>query len=148
MKICFYSPNNKDLSPVEKYLASKLGENINYPSAEEAQNELNNIIAKWNYTAENNGLPDGHIIKKLSGYDFIEIRVKKSKILIRFPFYRDCQNDRIVILNGFEKRDGYKSRGKTERQAIKKLNEAQEYYNDYHQYKNHYINIPNTFTLL
>jgi hypothetical protein len=105
------------------------------------------IVAKWNHAIETNGVPDGHIIKKLSGYDFIEIRVKRSVILIRFPFYRDCQSGRIVLLNGFEKKDGYKSGGKTDREIARKLDEAQKYYDNYQKNNNHYVEIPDIFNL-
>jgi hypothetical protein len=145
MIICFYYLEYSNFSPVQDYLELKLGKNINYPNKEEAQNELANIVSKWRYAIEINGAPDGHIVKKLSHYDFIEIRIKKSKILIRFPFYRDCRNGRLVLLNGFEKRDGYKEGGKTDRYVIKKLNESQVYYNDYHQNNSHYIEVPNIF---
>jgi len=146
MKICFYNLGSGYSSPVQDYLEKKLGKNIDYPNKDEAQNELSNIVAKWNYAIEINGIPDGHIIIKLSGYDFIEIRVKKSKILIRFPFFRDCRNERIVLLNGFEKKDGYKQGGKIDRYAERKLSEAQSYYEDYCLHNDHFIKIPDIYT--
>ncbi|MFH0891634.1 MAG: hypothetical protein V1867_02535 [Candidatus Falkowbacteria bacterium] len=83
--------------------------------------------------------------KKVSGYDFIEIRIKNSRLLIRFPYYRDCNNDRLVLLNGFEKDESYKSRGKTDRFVDRKFKEAQRFYEQYNKNNELYKEMPDVF---
>jgi len=108
MLICFYCVSQDVSSPVEEYFNEKFKNGIN-------NNELINIVSKWIYVAENNGLPDGQYAKKKAKYDFVEIHIKRSQLLIRFPYYRDCQNSRLVLLLGYEKKDGYKGGDKTDR---------------------------------
>jgi len=136
MKPCFYCSDGKE-SPIEKYFYDKYGTDLDLPDLDFVIDEIANIFAKWKYVAENNGGSDGHYAKKMHGYDFIEIRVKRSNTLIRFPYYRDCNNSRLVLLLGFDKKDGYKSKDKTDKYVKKKMDEAQLYYNQL------YKNLPN-----
>src|SRR5680860_338662 len=95
--------------------------------------ELVKISAGWKYAIENHGLPGGMFIEKFKKYDFLCVRLIREKILIRFPYYRDVTNGRIVLLSGFIKIDGYKKGGKMDREFQRNLKEAQKYYNEYNK---------------
>ena len=144
MKICFYCGSGT-VSPVEQYIYDKFGENLNRPNTEAVITEITHIISKWKHVADNNGIPDNQYAKKMSGFDFIEIRVKRSKTLIRFPYFRDATNDRLVLLLGFEKKEGYKKKDKTDRHVNKKLEEAQVYYGKYNKNKRLYKEMTDIF---
>jgi hypothetical protein len=145
MRICFYIRPEQKISFVEEYFYDKYGNDILLLKKEEIINEIVNITSKWIYVAEINGIPDGQYAHKMSNYDFIEIRIKKSSLLIRFPYYRDCQNERLVLLLGYDKKDGYKKGSKTEKYVKRKSDEAQKLYDDYHANKNYYKECPKEF---
>ena len=144
MKICYFCLDEQEI-PTKKYFYNKYGKNLDRPDKETVLLELANIFSKWKHVADNDGRTDGQYAKKMSGYDFIEIRIKRSNVLIRFPYYRDCTNDRLVLLIGFEKKDGYKFGDKTDRYAKRKLKEAQGYYEKYKDNNRLYINMPSVF---
>jgi len=126
LKIVFFCKDKIDLPPTEEFLISRYGENLNV-----LPKEIIKISAAWGIALERQGLPDGFHIEKLRGYDALCIRLKFSKILIRFPFYRDITHHRLVLLLGFTKLDGYKTGSKTDHKADQKLVEAQGYYELY-----------------
>jgi len=133
MEIVFFCKDDKSC-PTEQFLISRYGSNLN-----SFTEEIVKIGAAWFFALEKKGICDGgNYIEKLSGYDALCIRAKRSKILIRFPFYRDENNGRLVLLLGFFKIDGYKPRGKTDRDVKRKLEEAQEYYDEYNKNNNKY----------
>lgn len=127
MKIVFFCKDKKSLPPVEEFLVSRYGKNLNlFPK------EMIKIRAALGYAIEKNGICDGGLfIEKYRGYDALCIRTKLSRVLIRFPFYRDVTNYRLVLLLGFIKIDGYKPGGKIDREADRQMDKAQEYYEEY-----------------
>ena len=148
MDICLYCVDQNSDSPVEKYLTDKFGVNYSIPSRDEVIPLLTEILSKWIHVAEENGFPDGHLARKMRDYDFIEIRVKDSRTLIRFPYYRDLVNNRMVILSGYEKESSFKKKGKEARRVEVLNQEAQKYYENYHKDKNKYKDFPiNSFNL-
>ncbi|MCK5415872.1 hypothetical protein KAI92_00415 [Candidatus Parcubacteria bacterium] len=50
---------------------------------------------------------------------------------MRFPYFLDSINKKIIILTGYAKPDIYKSTGKIANLIKKKKNTAQSYYDDY-----------------
>jgi hypothetical protein len=81
------------------------------------------------FVLQNNGMPAPPLIKKLSGYDYFEIRSKKNQnILIRLFYFR--HRDKIVLLNALEKPENYT--GEREDRKIKKeLDITQTYLNKF-----------------
>jgi len=144
MKICFFNISGP-VSPVEEYFYKKFGDGLDEPDKESAETEIANIFAKWKHVADNDGKTDGQYAKKMSGYDFIEIRIKRGKTLIRFPYYRDATHGRLVLLNGFEKIDGYKTGGAMDRFIERKFKEAQKYYEQYNRNNELYKEMPDIF---
>lgn len=135
MQIVFFC--NKEGSPLEDFFCSRYGKNFNldYPNLKK---ELPRIGSAWRYALEKEGIADGtnlHL-EKMRGFDYLCIRIKQSKTLIRFPYYRDKTNERLVLLSGFVKVDGYTPNGKVDRFTKRELAQAQRNYVEYNKNNN------------
>lgn len=139
--MAFFCRDMSLLSPTQQFLMSRYGKYLN-PQSTDLSAELVRIGAAWRYALEKRGISDGtsNYLEKFKGYDSLCIRIKNSKTLIRFPYYRDPGNDRLVLLLGFAKTDNYKPGGKVDRDAKRKLDEAQIYYDEYNLNNNKFIN--------
>ncbi|MGE5426056.1 MAG: hypothetical protein ACM3PZ_03210 [Bacillota bacterium] len=112
---------------MQQFLISRYGKDLDLRLAERQK-----VFSALLFALSRRGMPGGQYIKKLSKpYDAIEVRVKRSSDLIRLPFYTDITNERLVILNGFHKTDGFKEHGAEDRESERKLAEAQAYYEEY-----------------
>ena len=140
MNIAFFCRNDGVQSPTEQFLELRYGKYLN-PQSTDLSAEIIGIGSAWRYALEKKGISDGasNYLEKFKGYDALCIRIKQSRILIRFPYYRDQRNDRIVLLLGFAKIDDYKPRGKIDREVTRKLDEAQIYYDEYNLDNNKFI---------
>ncbi|MDX9778989.1 MAG: hypothetical protein RBT30_02020 [Patescibacteria group bacterium] len=137
MKLAFFC-RDKDYesAPVLQFLLSRYGKNLDLRLA-----ERNKVFIAFKFALSRRGEPGGQYLKKLRAYDAIEIRIKRSMDLIRFPYFTDISNNRLVLLLGFHKRDGYKEGGSVDRETKRKLDEAQLYYEEYKEdNKKYYIN--------
>jgi len=127
MVLAFFGRDDGRPSPTTQFLISKYGNGL-----DDNPKEISKIFQAWKFVLLRNGVCDGsNYLKKLSGYDAIEIRVKNSRTLIRFPFFLDNINDRIVLLLGFAKPEQYSKGGKIDREVTRKLDESQLYYDEY-----------------
>ena len=115
---------------------------------EKNMKDLANILSTWKHVKENGGKTDNWRSKKAHGFDFIEIRIKHSRLLLRFPYYLDSVNDRMVILLGYDKPDDYKPRGKIAKRVKRLQEQAQENYDNYHKDRNKMIELPKKFNNL
>jgi len=140
MNITFFCRDGGTQSPTEQFLETRYGKYLN-PQSADLSAELIGIGSVWRYALEKKGISDGtsNYLEKFKGYDALCIRIKQSRILIRFPYYRDLRNDRIVLLLGFAKIDGYKHGDKVDREVSRKLDEAQTYYDEYNSDNNKFI---------
>lgn len=131
----FCRDQDRESSPVQQFLSSRYGKDLDLRLA-----ERDKVFIAFNFALSRRGEPGGQYLKKLKGYDAIEIRVKRSMDLIRFPYFTDILNNRLVLLLGFHKRDGYKEGGKVDREVKRKLDEAQLCYKEYQEdNKKYYI---------
>jgi hypothetical protein len=133
----FCRDQDYESSPVRQFLLSRYGKDLDLRPSEREK-----VFSAFLFVLSRRGIPGGQYLKKLGkGYDAIEIRVKRSMNLVRFPYFTDISNDRIVLLLGFYKRDGYKKGGKVDREVKRKLDEAQTYYEEYkNNNRKYYIN--------
>ena len=140
MNIAFFCRDDGIQSPTEQFLTTRYGKYLN-PQSADLSSELIGIGSVWRYGLEKKGVSDGasNYLEKFKGYDALCLRIKQSRILIRFPYYRDQTNDRIVLLLGFAKIDDYKHGGKIDREVTRKLDEAQIYYDEYNLNNNKFI---------
>ena len=123
----FCRDQDHESSPVKQFLLSRYGRDLGLRLAEKQK-----VFSAFSFALSRRGQPGGQYLKKLGrGYDAIEIRVKRGLDLIRFPYFTDILNNRLVLLSGFYKRDGYKEGGKIDRETRRKLDEAQLYYEKY-----------------
>lgn len=137
MKIGLYCIDDKENSPFENYISKRIGKSLNIPNKKYAESFWMEVVTKCLHVAENNGITNDQYTKKLREYDCIEIRIKHSPYLVRIPFCIDSENNRIVLLSGFDKPDrGYKKKGKVARKVEKEYKTAQGYYDDYIKNKN------------
>lgn len=124
---CFCRDKDYKSAPVQQFLLSRYGKDLDLHPA-----EIQRVFSAFQFALSRRGKPGGSYLKKLSKpYDAIEVRVKFSKDLIRIPYYTDILNERIVLLNGFHKREGYQAGGKIDREVKRKLDEAQINYEEY-----------------
>jgi hypothetical protein len=141
MQILLYcpSPQAKDtIVPVLEFFASRY-RSMNHSQTVE---DLSGILSKWKHVKDNNGQADGWYAKKQHDLDYIEIHVKKSNVLLRFPYYLDSINNKMIILIGYDKIDGHKSGGKEDRKVKKNRLLAQSYYDDYHKDHSKEVELP------
>ncbi len=145
MNIFLYCSNPKNPSeiPVWEYFIERYGEDLDIKS-EKTRNDLAGILSKWKYVKDNNGRPDEHYARKQSGFDFIEIHIKKSKVLIRFPYCINSAENKMIILMGYEKPEIYKTKGKIANEVKKKKVLGQKYYEDYQNDKRKAIKLDET----
>ena len=144
MEIVLYCPDtrNPDEIPVLNFFIDRYDDNFD---TEENMNDLANILSTWKHVKDNGGKTDNWRSKKAHGFDFIEIRIKQSRLLLRFPYYLDSINNRMVVLLGYNKPDDYKPRGKIAKRIKRKQEQAQEYYRDHHKDRNKMIELPKKF---
>lgn len=130
MEVIYYKDKSLNCCPVEKYLKQYIK---NSRDNTKERNRKDKILAEINgriqYVLQNNGIPVPPLSKKLSGYDYFEIRSKKNQnTLIRVFYFR--HEDKIVLLNVLEKPDNYG--GERENRKIEKeLKITQGYLNNF-----------------
>lgn len=138
MDVVYYFDKVSGFSPVKKYFEQYIITGKN--SAKKRDYNLNiivSIIAKINHIRkECDGKPVPPIAYPLKGYKFFEIKQRKNEnILIRILYF--CHDNRMVLLNAFEKPEHYKTE-KEKRKIKKYLNETDEYYNNFILNPNNY----------
>lgn len=127
MEIAFFCENTNLTPPVEQFLIDRYGKNLDLLPEERVK-----IASLWKMGLEQKGIcTNGVLIKKYRGYDALCLKTQSGKILIRFPFYRDVTNNRLVLLLGFIKIHPYNKDGKESREETRQLDKAQNYYNQY-----------------
>jgi len=95
-----------------------------------------NIRRKIIFTMQVEGQPIADFLKKLSGYDFFEIRQRKSRnIVIRVCYFR--YENMIVLLNVFEKPAIYSGKQKN-KEVERNLKVTDKYYNKFLKNPNSY----------
>jgi hypothetical protein len=130
MEPVYYRDASLGCCPVKKYLKRYIKNDADKPKE---RNRKYKVLAELNmriqYVLQNNGITAPPLIKKLSGYDYFEIRSKKNhNILIRVFWFR--HGDMIVLLNALEKPENYT--GERENMRIKKeLDVTQTYLNKF-----------------
>lgn len=130
MEPVYYRDTSSGCCPVKKYLKQYIKNDTDKPKE---KNRKDKVLAELNiriqFVLQNNGMPAPPLIKKLSGYDYFEIRSKKNQnILIRIFYFR--HRDKIVLLNALEKPENYT--GEREDRKIKKeLDITQTYLNKF-----------------
>lgn len=109
MKIVYYYDVDLRYCPVKKYLEKYLPyKGDKTLTINRKEKILIAIRKKIKFVSQNKGLPVGAIAKSLHGYSFFEIKNRKDKnIVIRILYFR--YQDKIILLNAFEKSDNYKT---------------------------------------
>lgn len=138
MEIVYYW--NKELKncPVKKYFERYLTlKKDNSKKREKKINILANIDQKLNNIRQNGGQAVPPISKPLKNYNFFEVKQSKdNNILIRILYF--CYNqEKIVLLNAFEKPRNYKSR-KEKKKVKKQYNITERYLNNFKQNPQNY----------
>jgi len=137
MEAVYYRDASLGCCPVKKYLKQYIKNKGDKPKEKNRKDKvLATLDVRIQYVLQNNGIPYPPLIKKLSGYDYFEIRSKKNQnILIRIFYFR--YEDKIVLLNALEKPENYT--GEREGRKIKKeLDITQIYLNKFKNNPNLY----------
>ncbi len=131
MEVVYYKDKSLNCCPVEKYFKQYVK---NSRDNTKGKNRKDKILAEINgriqIVLQNNGVPPpSQMFRKLSGYDYFEIKARKNQnILIRVFYF--CHGDKIVLLNALEKPADYKD-GIENRKIEKKLKITQDYLNNF-----------------
>jgi len=130
MEVVYYKDKASNCCPLKKYLDQYIKNDTEKPKERNRKDKiLAEISGKIQYVLQNNGNPIPPLIKKLSGYDYFEIRSKKNQnILIRVFYFR--HEDKIVLLNALEKPDNY-SGEREDRKIEQELEITQGYLNKF-----------------
>lgn len=123
MEVIYYFDNNLNLCPVKKYLE------LTDVKIDRKLRILAELDQRIEYVKQNEGRPAPPISFPLHNYSFFEIKTRKDKnIVIRVLYFR--YEDKIVLLNAFEKPDNYNT--DRERKIIEKYyNLTNNYYNKF-----------------
>ena len=133
MKIIYYYNLSLQIFPAKQFL---LKYNLKSNDTEKQKNHKVKTLAFIDQTiqfiAENNAKPVLPIAKTIKGHKFHEIRVKDGGNLIRI-FYFCYHQEKLVLLNAFEKPDLYEKglKKKIDKKIIKILEQTKEYYQDF-----------------
>ena len=133
MKITYYYNLNLQISPVKQFLFKY---NLKSNDTEKRKNHKIKMLAfidqAIQFISENKAKPIPPIAKTIRGYKFHEIRVKDGSNLIRI-FYFCYHQEKLVLLNAFEKPDLYEKglKKKIDKKIIKILEQTKEYYQDF-----------------
>ena len=133
MKITYYYNLNLQISPVNQFLFKY---NLKSNDTEKQKNHKIKILAfidqAIQFISENKAKPIPPIAKTIKSYKFHEIRVKDGGSLIRI-FYFCYHQERLVLLNAFEKPDLYEKglKKKIDKKIIKILKQTEKYYQDF-----------------
>ena len=123
MKITYYYNLNLQISPVKQFLFKY---NLKLNDTEKRKNHKIKTLAfidqAIQFISENKAKPIPPIAKTIRGYKFHEIRVKDGSNLIRI-FYFCYHQEKLVLLNAFEKPDLYEKglKKKIDKKIIKIL---------------------------
>ncbi len=130
MEVVYYKDEALKCCPVRKYLDQyKQNDNDKPKERNRKYKVLAEINGKIQHVLQNNGNPVPPLIKKLSGYDYFEIRSKKNQdVLIRVFYFR--HEEKIVLLNALEKPDNY-SGDREDRKIERELKVTQDYLNKF-----------------
>lgn len=133
MKIVYYFNQKLQKAPVKVFLLKyELKDGDSKKQVERKIKMLAFIDETIQFIAVNNGKPVPPIAKPLKGYKFHEMRIKDRNSLIRILYF--CYNqDKLVLLNTFEKPDSYEKglKKKVDREIYKILNQTKNYYQDF-----------------
>ena len=133
MKITYYYNLNLRISPVKQFLFKY---NLKSSDTEKRKNHKIKTLAfidqAIQFISENKAKPIPPIAKTIRGYKFHEIRVKDGSSLIRI-FYFCYHQEKLVLLNAFEKPDLYEKglEKKIDKKIVKILEQTKEYYQDF-----------------
>jgi len=133
MKVIYYHNLNLGVSPVKQFLFKY---DLRSGDTEKQRNHKIKTLAfidqAIQFIAENRAKPIPPIAKTIRGYKFHEIRVKDGGSLIRI-FYFCYHQEKLVLLNAFEKPDLYEKglKKKIDKKIIKILEQTKEYYQDF-----------------
>jgi len=120
LKIIYYVDSASGKSPIR--------EDINNIKKDSVRAKVRASIM---YVAENDGKAASIITKNIRGYHFSEVKVKFSKDLYRILYFV-WQNDKMVLLHMFVKKENQKT-------PEKELAEAERKYNDFIKNANLYL---------
>ena len=133
MKVIYYHNLNLRISPVRQFLFKY---DLKSSDTEKRKNHKIKTLAfidqAIQFIAENKAKPVPPIAKTIRGYKFHEIRVKDGSSLIRI-FYFCYHQEKLVLLNAFEKPDLYEKglKKKIDKKIIKILEQTKEYHQDF-----------------
>ena len=133
MKIIYYHNLNLQISPVKQFL---LKYDLKSNDTEKRKNHKIKILAfidqAIQFVVENKAKPIPPVAKTIRGYKFHEIRVKDGSNLIRI-FYFCYHQEKLVLLNAFEKPDLYEKglKKKIDKKIVKILEQTKKYHQDF-----------------
>lgn len=133
MKIIYYFNEEESISPVKEFLLKyDIKKNDSKRTVDHKIKVLAFIDQVINFIAENKGKPIPPIAKTIKGYKFHELRVKDGSNLIRILYFVYIQ-EKLVLLNGFEKPDNYSHglKKKIDKEIEKSIKLANQYYKDF-----------------
>jgi len=139
MKVIYYHNLNLRVSPVKQFLFKY---DLKLNDTEKQKNRKIKTLAfidqSIQFIVENKAKPTPPIAKTIRGYKFHEIRVKDGSNLIRV-FYFCYHQEKLVLLNAFEKPDLYEKglKKKIDKKIIKILKQTKEYYQDFPKNQNY-----------
>ncbi len=139
MKVTYYHNLNLQLSPVKHFLFKY---DLKSGDTEKRKNHKIKTLAfidqSIQFIVENKTRPIPPIAKTVREYKFHEIRVKDGNSLVRI-FYFCYHQEKLVLLNAFEKPDLYEKglKKKIDKKIIKILEQTKEYYQDFIKNQNY-----------
>ena len=141
MLVVYYSDADLNICPVKKYFEQfKQNKNDSYEITERKLRILADIDQKIKFIAQNKGRPTPPISFPLHGYSFFEIKKRKNQnIVIRILYFR--HEEKIVLLNAFEKPDNYSDK-KTKKEINKHYQITNNYQSKFKQNPTLYENYP------
>jgi hypothetical protein len=132
MEIIYYFDKKLGCCPFKKYLKESV---LSERGRDRIVDNIIRVIDE--YLVKNNGRPDPPRVEKYRGYNLFKIRIRKnSKTLIRIIYF--IHNNKIILLNIFEKQDCKKYTKKEIKNVEKNILISDEY-------RKKYISNPNNY---
>lgn len=138
MEVVYYFDKEQGFSPVKKYFEQYIVTNGDKSKDIEYKNYIHaSIRAKIDHLAgEHNGVPIPGYSERSRGYSFFKIKQAKNKdIVIRILYF--CKNNKMVLLNAFEKPRHYDKNRERKRE--------EKHYKKTDEYRNKFIKNPNNY---
>ncbi|MDA3840306.1 MAG: hypothetical protein PF572_04415 [Patescibacteria group bacterium] len=132
--------------PTFYFILKRYGKNFCFTDRIVKKELIGRILPRWKFAKDKKGIPEHNILKKQTGFDFIEIHARNGEELLRFPYFLDSVNKRIIILTGYSKPWNYDDGDKDSRRVDRDKEEAQKYYDDYKENRNKALIIPKSYS--